>query len=168
MDEDELQGNSGFTEGEGPSRPDFLGCYAHTMDAKGRITIPNAYRAPLGQVFTVGPTRDFKGVALYPEAAFDRILAELSAMNQRKPFVQAYTMQFYKLCYPNMQADAQSRILLPPQVRQRLLGEAKDLQISGGRDHVRIMAADKANAADDAFMTDLDTISERIGDLDLS
>lgn len=168
MDEDELQSNSGFTEGEGPARPDFLGCYAHTMDTKGRIIIPNAYREPLGQVFTIGPTRDFKGVALYPAAVFDRILAELSAMNQRKPFVQAYTMQFYKLCYPNMQADAQSRLLLPPLLRQRLLGEARDLQISGGLDHVRIMSAEKAETIDNSFMNEVDTIQERIGDMDLT
>ena len=89
----------------------FFGSYAHSIDAKGRIIIPNAYREALGETFSMGPTRDFNGVALYPNDEFDRILDELNAMNQRKPFVQNYTVQFYKLSYRDMQADSQGRLL---------------------------------------------------------
>ena len=86
-------------------------------------------------------------------------------MNQRKPFVQTYTVQFYKLSYRGMQADAQGRVLLPPKLRQRILGEAKDLEISGGADHVRIQDATAADASDLLFMQNLDDILERMGDL---
>lgn len=141
----------------------FFGCYAHSIDAKGRIIIPTAYRDALGSSFTIGPTRDFNGIALYPDDVYDGILDELNAMNQRKPFVQSYTMQFYKLSYRSAQADGQGRLLLPPMLRQRMLSEAKDLEISGGYNHIRIVDAAKANEADLEFMAKKDEILEEMG-----
>jgi len=145
---------------------EFFGSYTHSIDAKGRIIIPNAYRDALGDVFTIGPTRDFKGIALYPNPVFNQIRDELNGMNQRKPFVQTYTMQFFKLSYRDMQADAQGRLQLPPKLRQRILGEAKDLEISGISNHVRILDAEQANSADIDFMQHLDEILEQMGNLD--
>ncbi|HNW86779.1 MAG TPA: hypothetical protein PKJ47_07570 [Candidatus Limiplasma sp.] len=153
------------TQARASAKYEFFGSFSHAIDAKGRIIIPNVYRETLGEIFTIGPTREFKGIALYPNEVFDLIRAELSAMNQRKPFVQTYTMQFYKLSYRGMQADAQGRVLLPPKLRQRILGEAKDLEISGGADHVRIQDVAAADASDLLFMQNLDDILERMGDL---
>ncbi len=141
----------------------FFGSYAHSIDAKGRIIIPTAYRDALGETFTLGPTRDFNGIALYPDEVFDTILEELSAMNQRKPLVQNYTMQFYKLSYRSMQADTQGRLLLPPKLRQRMLQDAKELEISGGYNHVRIVDVVKADEADLEFMAKKDELLEEMG-----
>ena len=145
----------------------FFGCYSHSIDAKGRIIIPNAYRDMLGEIFTIGPTRDFKGIALYPEPVFENILRELNALNQRKRVVQAYTQQFYKLSYRGVQADTQGRLLLPPKLRQRMLGDARDLEISGGFNHVRIVEAEKADRTDEAFMDTLDQTLDQIGEQEL-
>ncbi|MDD3411136.1 MAG: hypothetical protein PHY12_10050 [Eubacteriales bacterium] len=144
----------------------FFGSYAHTLDGKGRIIIPNAYRGDLGETFTVGPTRDFEGVALYPDAVFERLLAELTAMNQRKPIVQKYVTQFFKLSYRGMQPDAQGRLLLPGKLRQRMLGEAKELEVSGAFDHVRIVDSAKAENEDMSFAENLGGILEELGNLD--
>ena len=166
---DENHGSQDFSSDASEDKAlfQFFGSYAHSIDAKGRIIIPNAYRDVLGAVFSVGPTRDFKGIALYPDPVYDGILKELSALNQRKRVVQTYTQQFYKLSYRNMQADGQGRLLLPPKLRQRMLGDAKDLEISGGYNHVRIVEADTANNADDTFMDNLDQTLDQIGELDL-
>lgn len=166
MDENDGQQNNVVPCVEPPGKFTFFGSYSHSIDAKGRIIIPNAYRDDLGETFTIGPTRDFNGIALYPDDVFDAILSELSHMNQRKPFVQSYTMQFYKLSYRQMQPDAQGRLLLPPKLRQRILAEAKDLEISGGYDHVRIVDAQKATEADLEFMANKEKILEEMGDLD--
>ncbi len=166
MDENVGLENAVVQSAEPPKKFTFFGSYSHSIDAKGRIIIPNAYRDALGDTFTIGPTRDFNGIALYPDVVFDEILAELSRMNQRKPFVQSYTMQFYKLSYRDMQPDAQGRLLLPPKLRQRILSEAKDLEISGGYNHVRIVDAQQATEDDQEFMTNKDEILEELGDLD--
>lgn len=146
---------------------EFYGSFTHSIDAKGRIIIPNVYRESLGETFTIGPTREFKGIALYPNKVFDSIRAELSAMNQRKTFVQTYTTQFYKLSYRGIQADSQGRVLLPPKLRQRILGEAKDLEISGDADFIRIQDAVSADAMDVLFMQNLDDTLEQMGNIDI-
>jgi len=38
-----------------------------------------------------------------------------------------------------MQADNQGRVLLPVKLRQYILGEVKDVEISGALDHIRIV-----------------------------
>lgn len=166
MDEIVDRPNPNPPDAESVRKIEFFGSYSHSIDAKGRIIIPTAYRELLGNTFTLGPTRDFNGIALYPDEVFDRILVELNSMNQRKPFVQSYTMQFYKLSYRSMQADGQGRLLLPPKLRMRILKDAKDLEISGGYNHVRIVDAEKANKTDDEFMDNKDEIMEEMGNLD--
>ncbi len=165
MDENDARENPTAQDAMPRAKFAFFGSYAHSIDAKGRIIIPNAYRTMLGETFTLGPTRDFNGIALYPDEVFDKILDELNGMNQRKPLVQSYTMQFYKLSYRSMQADVQGRLLLPPKLRQRMLADAKDLEISGGYNHVRIVDLEKADATDIEFMEHKDEILEEMGNL---
>jgi MraZ protein len=87
-------------------------------------------------------------------------------MNPRKPIVQRFSDQISKLSFPGSQADSQGRLLLPATLRQRMLGEAKDLEISGAFDHVRIVDRAKANAEDIFFTENLESILEQVGNLD--
>ncbi|HPF88662.1 MAG TPA: hypothetical protein PK537_11500 [Candidatus Limiplasma sp.] len=142
----------------------FFGCHKHSIDEKGRIIVPTAYREALGETFSIGPTRLFDGIALYPTAVYDQILDELSSLNQRKPYVQQYTNQFYKFSNRDMQKDAQGRILLPQIIRQRFLKNAQEVEISGSSNIIRIIDATKAVAIEDEFFDDnLPTILEQMG-----
>ena len=144
----------------------FFGSYAHALDSKGRMIIPNAYREALGETFSIGPTRDFQGIALYPDSVYEQLLSDIMAMNQRKPVVQKFAMQFSKLSYRDMQSDAQGRLLLPAKLRQRMLEDAKELEISGALDYVRVMSSVKADTEDAYFTENLEEILEQLGDLD--
>ena len=146
----------------------FFGGYNHSIDSKGRLIVPNAYRDELGPVFTIGPTLDIEGIALYPEEIYEWILDGLNALNQRNPRVQQYCNQFYKLSYRGMQPDSQGRILLPTKLRQRTLGETRDLEISGAGNHVRVLGADKADDEDTSFIQNKAEILEEIGNLNLN
>ena len=151
---------------EQPRRYSFFGSYAHSIDSKGRLIIPNAYREALGECFSMGPTRDFQGIALYPDPVFDKMLDEIAALNPRKPIVQKYASEFYKYSYRDIQPDAQGRILLPTKLRQWMLGEAKELEVSGGFDHVRIVDSVKGSEEDLSFRENLDDILDQIGNMD--
>ena len=144
----------------------FFGAYAHAIDNKGRMIIPNAYRDALGESFTIGPTRDFYGIALYPNSVYNQLLADIVSMNRRKPIVQKYVTQFSKLSYRDIQPDSQGRISLPAKLRQRMLGEAKELEISGALDHIRVVDNRKADTEDNSFMDNLEEILEQFGNLD--
>lgn len=60
----------------------FFGSYDHSIDAKGRIIVPNAYRKALGESFTITVSLDDRAVAIYPDEAFETMVDELYALNR--------------------------------------------------------------------------------------
>ena len=124
----------------------FTGTFAHTLDSKGRMVIPLAFRDMLGKTFTIAPEFDFKSIAVYPEIAYVRMREEHARVlretgnPERKKYVQwldAYTFR-------GQECDGQGRVLLPARLRQIILGEDKDVDIMGNNDHLRIAVRVKA------------------------
>ena len=144
----------------------FFGSYDHSIDAKGRIIVPTAYRKALGDSFTITIALDDKAIALYPDDGFDTMVSELYAMNRRKPSVQKQLDHVAKYSYPGVQADNQGRILLPVKLRQYVLGDARDVEISGALDHVRIVDSAAAQREDEYYREHRDDILDEIGNLD--
>ena len=135
----------------------FTGTFAHTLDSKGRMVIPLAFRDLLGKTFTIAPEFDFKSIAVYPEVAYvrmrdehDRVLRE-TGNPERKKYVQwldAYTFRA-------QECDGQGRVLLPARLRQIILGEDKDVDIMGNNDHLRIAVRLKAEDQLFEFMANI-------------
>ena len=151
MDENRQNPSTDETVQQLPRTFTFFGGYDHTLDSKGRLIIPNAYRKPLGETFTISVTPDGEGIALYPEQVFDDMLADLYELNRLDEYVQKYLAYLGKMSYRHMEADTQGRILIPAKLRQRILGDAKELEISGAMDHVRIVDSAKGAEEDDFF-----------------
>lgn len=136
----------------------FTGTFAHTLDSKGRMVIPLAFRDLLGKTFTVAPEFDFKSIAVYPELSYvrmreshDRALQE-SGNPERKKYLQwldAYTFRA-------QECDGQGRVLLPVKLRQKLLGDDKEVDIMGACDHLCVAARAQSDAELDAFMAGID------------
>lgn len=144
----------------------FFGSYDHSIDAKGRIIVPNAYRKALGESFTITVSLDDRAVAIYPDEAFETMVDELYALNRRKPAVQKQLDHVAKFSYPGMQADNQGRVLLPVKLRQYVLGDARDVEISGALDHIRIVASAVAQEEDSYYKEHRDEILDEIGNLE--
>lgn len=66
MDETHAEANQTQSASILPKNYTFFGSYDHSLDPKGRIIIPTAYRKPLGEVFTISITRDGEGIACIP------------------------------------------------------------------------------------------------------
>lgn len=148
----------------------FFGCYDHAIDGKGRIIIPSDYRESLGPQFTIGPTRDQKAIALYPKHTWHALLHEMSEIRRihgNKPKVQVYLNRFFKFSYPNVESDNQGRLLLPAKLRQEMLGDARDVEISGVQDHIRIVTSEKAAEEDRYYKENEDDILEFMGSLEV-
>ena len=164
---DEQRMNSASAEMPRPARkPRFLGSYDHSIDAKGRIIIPTVYRKDLGESFTITVGMDNNSIALYPDAAFDEMIEALYSMNRRKPAVQRLQDHVAKFSYPGIQADNQGRVLLPAKLRQYILGEAKDVEISGSLDHIRIVDASVGLTEDTYMKEHYDEIRDEIADME--
>lgn len=165
MDEEKRM-ESVCTEMPSPARkPRFFGSYDHSIDAKGRIIIPTVYRKDLGESFTITVGLDDQSIAIYPDAAFEEMVEELFRLNRRKPSVQRQQDHVAKFSYPGMQADNQGRVLLPVKLRQYVLGEAKDVEISGALDHIRIVDGAIGLAEDTFYKEHHEEIRNEIADM---
>ena len=145
-------------------KPRFFGSYDHSIDAKGRIIIPTVYRKDLGESFTITIGLDDQSIALYPDAAFDEMVEALYQMNRRKPAVQRQQDHVAKFSYPGMQADTQGRVLLPVKLRQYVLGEGRDVEISGALDHIRIVDSAIGLAEDEYYKEHHEEIRNEIAE----
>lgn len=164
-DEKRMESVAGETPGT-PRKPRFFGSYDHSIDAKGRIIIPTVYRKDLGESFTITVGLDDESIAIYPDAAFEEMVEALYRMNRRKPAVQRQQDHVAKFSYPGMQADNQGRILLPVKLRQYILGDAKDVEISGALDHIRIVNSAIGLAEDTYYKEHHEEIRMEIADLE--
>ena len=115
----------------------FSGNWSHTMDAKGRVTIPASYREGLGDVFTVGLNSELSAIALYPVEHWHKIEADLSKI----PMTDARGMRYVRMIignsFPGSQLDAQGRVLIPPTLRQKA-GLEKSVRFVGVGNRVEV------------------------------
>lgn len=140
----------------------FLGEFHHTLDDKGRLAIPAAFRAELsaGAVVTRGLDRS---LFLYPKTAWQTIAAKLASL----PLGQADTRAFARLMLAGareVDIDRSGRITVPDVLRA-YAGMSRDVVVTGLYDRVELW--DKASWIEYAKKTEKDSndIAERLGHL---
>ncbi len=142
----------------------FVGSFAHSIDAKGRMIIPAPFREPLGDRFAVAPSPDFQTVALYPIDAWLEKKAFYMQLAARNPKAQPFLEQFSKYSFTDCESDAQGRLLLPQKIRSWRLGDARDVEVDGAFTYIRILPAakgrDQDRAFDDKFADPLQALSD--------
>lgn len=99
----------------------FRGSYQHTMDAKGRLSIPSRFRDVLAQRYEEGLilTGDVEDpcLVIYPLEAWKIHEEKLMGASATHPKVK----QYQRLLYYRMvecELDRQGRILIPPMLRE--------------------------------------------------
>ncbi len=113
----------------------FLGEYAHTLDTKGRLTIPVKFREALagGGVVTRGYD---KNLYLYTRAAFEQLTERLRVLSTTDPNHRALLrLQFSGASEADV--DAQGRILVPSFLRDYATLNGECLVVGVG-DYVEI------------------------------
>jgi len=116
----------------------FRGRFTHTMDGKGRISIPSSFRPELlgreaaDDATPAKPpflTNLQRCVALYPHDAWLEVERRLSEASSMQPEVQAL-QRFVVSGATECPIDGQGRILVPPYLREHG-GLSKDVLIAG-------------------------------------
>lgn len=89
----------------------FLGEYTHTVDEKGRVTIPSRFRAAMAQGVVV--TRGFDGcLTVYPMEEWEALARRVSAL----PITDRSARDFRRFVFSSAcdaVPDRQGRILIP-------------------------------------------------------
>lgn len=140
----------------------FLGEYQHSLDAKGRITIPSKLREGLGDRFIATKGLD-NCIFLYPLAEWKRIEAKLHELPLTRADVRAF-VRFFFAGASELELDKQGRTVLPPNLRDYAQIE-KDIVIIGVGARIEIWSVDSwANYAKEAEAS-YEEIAEKMVDL---
>ncbi len=144
----------------------FIGSYNHSLDNKGRLVIPQSFREKLGCPFCIAPSYDFKSIALYPAEMWEKRNEAYEKLGTLNPAVNRYLEQFYAMSYDGQTFDAQGRVLLPANIRGRILKDDRDVEITGANDHVRVVSEAASEDSWDAFNKELPALLEMIAGLE--
>ena len=114
----------------------LIGQVQHSLDAKGRLIIPQRFRSDLGDRFVA--TRGLDGcISLYPMEEWERLAQQIRSA----PIAEGRTMQRYFFGFAEeQQPDSQGRVLISAKLRQ-IAGLQKEVVIVGVESHVEVWYA---------------------------
>ena len=102
-------------QGGGGAVGGFLGQYRHTIDDKGRLTLPVRFREGLGADFYATKGLDHC-LSLYPAAAWDALQASLQDLSLAQDAERRFA-RWLNAGATDCHLDAQGRVLLPAVLR---------------------------------------------------
>ena len=140
-----------------------MGKYNHTIDPKGRLSIPSKYREILGDEFVVSKGMDG---CLYVYAnddwkVFEGKLASLPLMSEE---ARQFARFFLSGAQP-VTVDKQGRILMPQDLRD-FAGLEKDVVLAGMGGRIEIWSLERWQANNDSI--DINAISKGVMNLGLT
>lgn len=119
----------------------YTGSFSHTIDAKGRMVVPLAFRTMLGPKFYIAPSHDFQAIGLYSNVAWARMRHRYATLDPLNDHMLTFLEFFNALSFRDQECDGQGRVLLPARIRAQMLGDEKELEISGAGYYVRVMSS---------------------------
>lgn len=140
----------------------FIGEYAHTIDDKGRFSVPAKFRQQLkgGVVVTRGLDRC---LFLYTREAWEELAAKLAAL----PIAQRSARAFARLMLAgawDAKLDSQGRVMIPEYLRS-YAGLQKQVSIAGLYDRMEIWDEDAWHAYRTKTEENSDEIAEAMTEL---
>ena len=96
--------------------PKFTGQFDHSLDDKGRLTIPARLRGRLGHhfVMTIAPPEPC--LALYPEATWSEFCTKLEAATRKDARYRSSVRHLFANT-EEVSLDGQGRVVVPPAMR---------------------------------------------------
>ena len=141
----------------------FMGRYNHTIDPKGRLSIPSKYREVLGDEFVVSKGMDGCLFVYANEEwkVFEEKLASLPLIN---PEARQFA-RFFLSGAQSVTVDKQGRILMPQDLRD-FAGLEKDVVLAGMGSRIEIWSLERWKANNDSI--DINAISKGVMNLGLT
>ena len=142
----------------------FLGRYHHTLDSKGRLTIPARFREALGEGAYVVQGFDGNLMVLPPEA-FNVLYQRITRLSITDPKARLLRRLILSAA-AKVELDRAGRILLPPYLRDAV-GLQGEVVLVGAGNYFEVWPA-KAWLQQLAALQDAEANAERFAALDLS
>ncbi len=121
----------------------FLGDYQHTLDAKGRVSLPAKFRAEMTGKLVIAKGFD-SCLYIYPADEYNRFVADLLTKQDFDPAVRRLR-RFFIAGAVEAELDSAGRISLPAVLRD-YASLKKDVAVTGNGNRIEIWDAEAWNA----------------------
>jgi MraZ protein len=129
----------------------FLGEYQHSLDPKGRVIFPAAYRDRLGDglVMTVGVDNC---ITVHPTSEWERVVAGLRTLRSTDRRERMFTRMMTSMAHPD-RLDKQGRVTIPARLRQYASLD-RDVTVVGADTKIELWDTARWDAYRDQAMAD--------------
>ena len=141
----------------------FMGEYQHSLDEKGRMTIPAKFRDDLGQSFVVTRGLD-QCLFVYPKAEWSVLENKLKSLPLMKSDARAFTRFFFSGA-TECDLDRQGRVNIPSNLREHARLD-KDAVVIGVSNRVEIWSREAWESYSSQSEESFNEIAEKLVDLD--
>jgi MraZ protein len=140
----------------------FFGRFGHTIDEKGRLTIPAKYRDTLanGVVITRGIDRC---LYVYPLGEWDEISEKIKQFSMMQRDARSFVRFLFAEatdCIP----DKQGRVLIPTYLRE-YANLGSDVIVAGSHNRLEIWDPDAYQHENSRLAQDVDSLAEQLSEL---
>jgi MraZ protein len=137
----------------------FLGEYQHTLDAKGRISLPRKFRDETGAKLVVAKGLE-KCLYVYPAEGYRSFLENLMSASDFDRNSRA-VRRFFTAGAAEVEIDSAGRVATTPVLRE-FAGLSKDVIVAGVGDHIEVWDAAAYAAYQDANATTIEDAAEEL------
>jgi MraZ protein len=142
----------------------FMGEYQHSIDDKGRLTIPAKFRDALGPTFVI--TRGLDNcLFVYPQKEWAAMEQKLKALPLMKSDARAFT-RFFLAGATECELDRQGRVNIPANLREHA-GLDKDCVVIGVSSRVEIWSKENWESYSKMSEQSFNEIAEKLVDFNL-
>ncbi len=129
----------------------FTGIYEHTIDKKGRTSMPARFRSELGGEAFISVGID-KNLVIYSTEHFNAMAAEIGRFSLADPTARIYRRRMFNKAEA-IEIDANGRFVIPSFLREELSDQAfEKIVFAGSNDYIEIWTVEGwKNAEDEAF-----------------
>ena len=134
----------------------FTGEYNHSLDAKGRVIMPEKFREELGESFML--TMGFDGcICVYSNEEWMTFVEKLRTLPELRKEARQ-TIRHFVARAAQCEIDKQGRILIPQKLRE-YAGLTKDIVFVGVLSKIEVWSKERWEESD---IDDMDDIAEKL------
>ena len=123
---------------------EFNGRSLLTIDAKGRMFLPQGYRDQLGTDFVISLSSDLKTLAFYRNEDWQKKSEKLRRIPETDRRAHKLLRLIFGSTFSSYNADAQGRVLIPQAVRQEYgLSEGSEVTLVGVGSNLEVWNAQR-------------------------
>ncbi len=140
----------------------FLGEHQHSLDTKGRITIPSKFRNELGDKFVATKGLD-NCIFLYPLSEWQEIENKLNKLPVSRADVRSFVRFFFSGA-AELEIDKQGRTVIPVNLREYAEIE-RDTVVIGVGSRIEVWSTAKWAEYNEMASSSFEEIAENLVDL---